>query len=370
MFSPHCGRRARYVLDITSGVNTIVPGLIIWDQYVDFLKWFLNLLADTFRNGGIAIIVFTIIIKTLMLPLTIKSIRSSKAMQELAPKIKELQKKHGKDRQAASAAQMQLYQQYGVNPMAGCLPMLIQLPIFFGVYRAILPLSESGEGHWADGFLWLSDLGQPDKFFIMPVLAGLFQFVQARMMRPANQKVTDPQQKMMNTMMNFMPLTVILFGANFASGAVLYWVAQAIYSVVQQWLITGWGAMAEWFPWLPEMPEHRRLGYVAPKTAEELAVQSGQPVKKGRFAEFMEKQAEIAREKQEEAQRRRDEAVAAQKATATTGAQGPAKSTKRSDYQSRVDAATRYRKDATDAVLVQSGPAGQSPQRRKKKKKA
>src|SRR5699024_4453768 len=126
-------------------LSGIVPGIIIWDQYVDFLKWFLDWLADATRSGGVAIIIFTIIIKTLMLPLTIKSIRSSKAMQELAPKIKEIQKKHGKDRQAASAAQMALYQQYGVNPMAGCLPMLIQMPIFFGVYRAILPLSESGQ---------------------------------------------------------------------------------------------------------------------------------------------------------------------------------------------------------------------------------
>jgi YidC/Oxa1 family membrane protein insertase len=190
------------------------------------------------------------------------------------------------------------------------------------------------------------------------------------MMRPAHQKVTDPQQKMMNTMMNFMPLTVILFGANFASGAVLYWVAQAIYSVVQQWLITGWGAMAEWFPWLPEMAEHRRLGYVPPKSEEELAVMSGQPAKKGRFAEFMEKQAEAAREKQEEAQRKRDEIAAAQKSTATTGPQGPAKPAKRSDYQNRVDAATRYRKGAADAVVVESGPAAQPAQRRRKKKKA
>jgi YidC/Oxa1 family membrane protein insertase len=190
------------------------------------------------------------------------------------------------------------------------------------------------------------------------------------MMRPAHQKVTDPQQKMMNTMMNFMPLTVILFGANFASGAVLYWVAQAIYSVVQQWFITGWGAMAEWFPWLPEMPEHRRLGYVAPKTAEELAVQSGQPVKKGRFAEFMEKQTEAARQKQEEAQRKRDEVTAAQKEARSTSAQGPAKSTKRSDYQSRVDAATRYRKENSGTATAETAPAVQQRPRPKRKKKA
>lgn len=357
------------MLDITSSLSTMVPGIIIWDQYVDFLKWFLNWLAETFHSAGIAIIVFTIIIKTLMLPLTIKSIRSSKAMQELAPKIKEIQKKSGGDRQAASAAQMALYQQHGVNPMAGCLPMLIQMPIFFGIYRAIYPLSQSGTGDWGHGFLWLPDLGQPDPWFILPVLAGLFQFVQARMMRPAHQKVTDPQQKMMNTMMNFMPFTVILFGANFASGAVLYWAAQAVYSVVQQWLITGWGAFSEWFPWLPELPEHRRLGYVAPRPASEMAVESGQPVKKGRFAQFMEKQAELAREKQEEAQRKRDEIAEAQKATRTSGAQGPAKSSKRSDYQSRVDAATKFSKKA-EPVEAEAVVHPQPAHHRKKKKKA
>lgn len=353
-------------------VLPVLGAIPIWDQYVAFLKWFLNLLADTFHNGGVAIIVFTIIVKTLMLPLTIKSIRSSKAMQELAPKIKEIQKKHGNDRQAASAAQMALYQQYGVNPMAGCLPMLIQMPIFFGVYRAIYPLSNSGVGHWGDGFLWISKLGDADPWHILPILAGVFQFVQARMMRPANQQVTDPQQKMMNSMMNFMPLTVVLFGWGFASGAVLYWVAQAIYSVVQQWLITGWGAFAEWFPWLPELPEHRRLGYTAPKPVSDVVVESGEPVKKGRFATFMEKQMQAAQAKQEEAQRKRDEIAAAQKAnrTPTTSAQGPRTSSKRSDYQSRVDSASRYRanRKATADVVVESG--GPQVNRRRKKKKS
>lgn len=359
------------MLDISSGLSNIVPGIIIWDQYVDFLKWFLNWLAEIFRSGGIAIIVFTIIIKTLMLPLTIKSIRSSKAMQELAPKIKEIQKKHGSDRQAASSATMALYQQHGVNPMAGCLPMLIQMPIFFGIYRAILPLSESNQGEWAHGFLWLSSLGERDPFFILPLLAGFFQFVQSRMMRPANQKVTDPQQKMMNTMMNFMPLTVILFGANFASGAVLYWAAQAVYSVVQQWLITGWGALAEWFPWLPELPEHRRLGYVAPRPISDVVVE-GQPVKKGRFAAYMEKQAEVARQRQEEAQRKRDEQAEALKSARSTSAQGPAKSSKRSDYQSRVDAATRYNQNASAEAETGDAPRpanGSNTHPRGKKKK-
>lgn len=358
------------MLDFTSSLSTMVPGIIIWDQYVDFLKWFLNWLAEATHSAGIAIIIFTIIIRTLMLPLSIKSIRSSKAMQDLSPKIKEIQKKHGKDRQAASAAQMSLYQQYGVNPMAGCLPMLIQMPIFFGIYRAILPLSESGTGYWADGFLWLPDLAEPDPLFILPLLAGIFQFLQARMMRPANQTVTDPQQKMMNTMMNFMPLSVILFGSQFLSGAVLYWFVQAVYAMAQQWLITGWGSLGTWFPWLPELPEHRRLGYVKPKTEEELAVQSGQPAKKGRVAQFMEKQAEMAREKQAEAQTKRDEVAEAQKETRTDSAQGPTKSAKRSDYQSRVDAATKLKKKNDGSADQEPVEHPQPAHHRKKKKKA
>ena len=125
------------------------------------MEWALNGLANIFNNGGLGIIAFTIIIKTLLLPLTVKSTRSSKNMQELAPKIKEIQKKYGADRQRASQETMALYQAHGVNPLSGCLPMLIQIPIFFGLYRAIVNLSNSGTGHWTDSFLWLSDLRRP-----------------------------------------------------------------------------------------------------------------------------------------------------------------------------------------------------------------
>ncbi|MCD6033057.1 MAG: inner rane protein oxaA, partial [Thermomicrobiales bacterium] len=107
--------------------------------------------------------------------------------------------------------------------------------------------------------------------------AAVFQFVQTQMMRPAHQpKSSDPQQAMMNTMMNFMPLTVIFFGWNFAAGPVLYWAAQSVYSVIQQWFITGWGRMLEWLPWLPELPEHRRLGYRPPRDLDEVVVMSDQ----------------------------------------------------------------------------------------------
>jgi YidC/Oxa1 family membrane protein insertase len=202
-------------------------------------------------------------------------------MQELQPKIKELQKKHGNDRQRISQETMALYQQYRVNPMAGCLPMVIQIPIFFGLYRSIMLLSTSGAGLWDQGFLWLPSLAHPDPWHILPILAGLFQFVQTQMMRPANQpKSTDPQQAMMNSVMNFMPLTVVFFGWSFAAGPVLYWATQSIYSVVQQWFITGWGNFTKWAPFLPELPEHRRLGYQPPRDLDSVVVVSGdgQPV--------------------------------------------------------------------------------------------
>src|SRR5690606_23924160 len=256
--------------------TTLAPAIPVWDQYRDFLEWSLDGIASFTGSAGLAIIVFTIIVKTLLLPLTIKATRSSKAMQEVAPKVKEIQKKYGKDRARASQETMALYQQYGVNPMAGCLPMLIQIPIFFGLYRAIYNLSEGNVGEWAHGFMWLDSLSDPDPWHLLPILAGLFQFVQTRMMRPANQpRSDDPQQQVMNVMMNFMPLMVVLFGWGFASGPVIYWVAQSAYSAVQQWFITGWGSLGEWFPWLPELPEHRRLGYQAPRALDEVVVVGG-----------------------------------------------------------------------------------------------
>lgn len=267
------------VLATLASLAAIVPGISIpvWDQFVHLLESVLGFLASATGNLGIAIIIFTIGVKTLLLPLTVQATRSSKAMQELQPKIKELQKKHAKDRQRLTQETMALYQQYHVNPMAGCLPMLLQIPIFLGVYQSILHLSQGGAtSAYSTSFLWVSDLATPDKFHILPILAAVFQFVQTKMMRPQGQeKSTDPQQAMMNQLMNFMPLSVILFGWNFAAGPVLYWVTQSIFSVVQQWIITGWGSMKDWVPGLPELPEHKRLGYRPPRNLDDMVVVGG-----------------------------------------------------------------------------------------------
>lgn len=254
----------------------------VWSQFVSLIEFGLRYLADFFGSAGLSVIIFTVLFKTVLLPLTIKSVRSMSSMQELQPKIKDLQKRYAKDRQKLSAETMKLYQEHGVNPASGCLPMLLQIPIFFGLYFAIRHLSQSGVGVWGQGFLWLPSLAKADPYKILPILAGAFQFVQTKMARPANQpKAVDPQQQMMNTMMMFMPAMVVLFGWSFASGPVIYWAVSAIYSAVQQWFITGWGSMLDWFPFLPDLPEHRRLGYEAPEKRAARREQAGE--QKGLF---------------------------------------------------------------------------------------
>jgi YidC/Oxa1 family membrane protein insertase len=350
---------------LSSILNSVViaPAVTIpgWSQYVNFLEYVLDTLATKSGSAGLAIVVFTIVIKTLLMPLTVKSIRSSKAMQELQPKIKELQKKHGKDRQELSRKTMELYAQHGVNPMAGCLPMLIQIPIFFGVYRAIINLSESRVGEWANGFLWLGDLSEADPWKVLPIAAGVFQFVQTKMMRPENApKATDPQQAMMNHMMNFMPLMVIVFGWTFASGAVLYWMTQSVYSVIQQWFITGWGSMRDWVPWLPDMPEHRRLGYRPPRDPNDVVVVSGGTDRgvQGWLQRKLEQSQQHATARAEAAKaakqgdagtvaeasngRKRSPAAVDTETESASETDDEAAVTTTSSYQARVDAASRH----------------------------
>ncbi len=280
-----------------------------WHSFADLIQWALENLANFTGDAGLAIILFTLLIKTIMLPLTIKSVRSTLAMQELQPKIKQLQKKHGKDRQALSEETMRLYAEHGVNPASGCLPMLAQMPIFFALYYAVKDLAGAGGGLWDQGFLWLQDLAEPDKWMlfgtvpVVPIafLAAIFQFVQMRMSRPAGQgKPSDPQQAAMQGMMNFMPLMVIVFGWSFASGVVLYWATQSLYSVIQQWFITGWGSMKDWFPWLPEMPEHRRLGAKKASEQKKGVPADGEPVQMGGLFGWMQGKARAVEERQRE----------------------------------------------------------------------
>lgn len=210
-------------------VNPLTEGL----RYLYFL----------FGSYGIAIIAFTIITRLILLPLSLQQIRSSKAMQELQPKLQALQKKYAKDKEALSRETMKLYREHGVNPLSGCLPMLIQLPIWIGLYSALINLSRTQE--FAVSFLWIENLAKvPDMTkpldWILPILTVASQWIVQKMMTPPTQ---DPQQQAMSSMMMFMPIMFGFFAFQVPAGLVLYWVASNLFSIVQQYFTTGWGSL-------------------------------------------------------------------------------------------------------------------------------
>lgn len=238
----------------------IGPAINLVANFIRFIR------DNTGGNLGVTIILFTIFIKSLLAPLTFKSIKSSKAMQDVAPIIKELQKKYKDDRQAFAAEQMKVYQQYGINPVAGCLPVLIQLPIFLVVYQAMLKVAGDAAGNHT--FLWVVDLtknigataanGQVvDPLRILVFLAFIFQVIQTRMSMPnkAKRAAQDQQTRMQSTLITVSTGLVLIFGWTFLAAMVLYWAVQAIYSAVQQYFITGWGAWSDVFPFLPAKVE-------------------------------------------------------------------------------------------------------------------
>ncbi len=281
----------------------------MWDLFVGFLELTLLWCARLTNNVGLGIILFTVFARLLLLPLTLKSIKSSRRMQELQPKIKELQRKHGKDQKKAQEEMLKLYQEHKVNPVGGCLPMLLQMPIFIGVYWAVLhlmnpvPLNlglQTGLMHpffqqslelfgaypsvvyllhhpalssgvqaaimqdasipklLVQPFLTI-DLGMKPfeqgfshfngiKYMILPVLSIVLQFTQQMMAMP---RVQDPQQKSMSRMMMIMPLFFGYITLIFPAGAVLYWTTSSTIGIIQQYFTSGWGSLANHLKFLP-----------------------------------------------------------------------------------------------------------------------
>ncbi len=227
----------------------------IWQGFIQLLTQSLVYLQDVVGSYGLAIIVFTIIVRLATYPLNQKQMESSKAMQELQPKLQELQKKYGKDREKLSQETMALYREHGVNPMAGCLPMIIQMPIWIGLYRALLQMASDGLLH--GGFLWVPSLAQPTGlswitspanwvfpdtalYLILPIITLVTQVIVQRMITPTAGGGDDSQQAMMNQMMNFMPLMFGFFALQVPSGLTLYWATSNILQIVQQGFSTGW----------------------------------------------------------------------------------------------------------------------------------
>ena len=243
------------------------------------------------HDFGIAIILVTVAIRLAVYPLYKTQIRSQRAMQELAPVLNDLKKKYPKDRQRFAEEQMKLYKERGVNPAAGCLPLVLQLPILFALYSALLQLGcglgKSGndcpglshdEAEQVLGFLssvitnpvqlggfldttahwlpWITrGLQHPDPFFILPVIAGAAQLIASVMAMPAKPvQSDDPNQKMFQSMAYTFPLMTVFLGAQFPSGLTLYWIATTAFQIVQQYFVSGWGQLPKFLPFLRSIP--------------------------------------------------------------------------------------------------------------------
>ena len=191
------------------------------------LFWLLNKTHQLVRNWGLAIILVTLLIKLLFYPLTEASGRSMAKMRKVQPRIKAIQDRHKDDKQAQSQAMMELYKKEKVNPMAGCLPMLIQIPFFIAFYWVLL---ESVEIRQAPFFLWIQDLSSRDPYFVLPLLMGLGMFFQQKL----NPAPPDPMQA---KIMTAMPIMFTAMFAFFPSGLVLYWLTNSLLSIAQQWKI-------------------------------------------------------------------------------------------------------------------------------------
>lgn len=225
----------------------------IWNTLlVGTLESSLIALATLTGSAGVAIVLFTLIIKLITFPLTWKQLKSARAMSELQPHLREIQRKYGKDRQRLTEETMRLYKEHGVNPAMGCLPMLVQMPIWIALYYALLNLAHNPSvPAFQAPFLWLSSLGKPDplgvqlfNFFLpiplLPILTAATQWVVQRMMTMPTQ---DPQQQMMSQMMQFMPIMFLVISISMPSGLVLYWLASNVFTIVQQYFTTGWGSL-------------------------------------------------------------------------------------------------------------------------------
>lgn len=191
------------------------------------LFWLMKKIYDVVGNWGLSIILVTVLIKLAFYHLSAKSYRSMAAMRTLQPKLQALKERYGDDRQKLTQATMELYKAEKVNPLGGCLPVIVQIPVFIALYWVLL---ESVELRQAS-FLWIHDLGQHDPYYILPIIMGVTMYIQQKLNPP-------PPDPMQAKMMQFLPVFFTFLFLNFPAGLVLYWVVNNALSILQQWYIT------------------------------------------------------------------------------------------------------------------------------------
>lgn len=219
---------------------------------------------------GIALITFTILVRTILFPLTYSSLKITHKMRELQPELKQLQKKHGKDKKALQAAQLELYQRYNVNPLAGCLPQILQIAVLIFLYQVLIKFLGQPEvnGITIDPHFFGLNLSGKDPSYILPVLAGVTQLILSLMIAPGaeqpdvtpndakSKKLKKENEKeenfaemaasMQQQMLFIMPIMTGFIALNFPAGLSLYWVVTTIFSIGQQWYISGLGGLVSY----------------------------------------------------------------------------------------------------------------------------
>ncbi|MES2819322.1 MAG: membrane protein insertase YidC [Pseudomonadota bacterium] len=216
-----------YLKTLSPGLELTVDYGILW-FLAQPIFWLLGHIHALLGNWGWSIIVLTIIIKLAFFPLSAASYRSMARMRAVAPKLAALKEQHGDDRQKMSQAMMELYKKEKINPLGGCLPILVQMPVFLALYWVLLESVEMRQAPW---MFWITDLSIKDPFFILPIIMGATMFIQQQL----NPTPPDPMQA---KVMKMMPIIFTFFFLWFPAGLVLYWVVNNCLSIAQQWYIT------------------------------------------------------------------------------------------------------------------------------------
>ena len=212
----------------------IAPGLELTVDYgwLTFLSqplfWLLEKLHGIFGNWGWAIIFLTILIKLAFFKLSEASYKSMANMRRMTPRMQALKDRYGSDKQRLNQAMMELYKKEKINPLGGCLPIIVQIPVFIALYWVLL---ESVELRQAPFILWMDNLSAADPYFVLPLIMGVSMFVQQKL----NPAPVDPMQA---KIMMSLPVVFTIFFAFFPSGLVLYWVVNNLLSIAQQYYIT------------------------------------------------------------------------------------------------------------------------------------
>jgi len=204
-------------LVVDYGIFTIIAAPLFW-----LLKWLHSLIG----NWGWAIIVMTILIKSVFYPLNHASARSMAKMKLVAPKMKALQEQYANDKQQLQVKMMEMYRQEKINPLGGCLPILVQIPVFIALYWVLLSAVELRHAPWMG---WIQDLSAPDPWFVLPVVYAVTAYLQVKL---SPTPVTDPVQA---KVMQFMPIAFSVMFLFFPAGLVLYWLVNNCIQIFQQW---------------------------------------------------------------------------------------------------------------------------------------